>query len=108
MLPSQVPDYFHVDCHDAGIDKNIESPRGGITCRDTTEKIKRIFHEIAERVDESPRGGPKDRDTQDIGGQEHDHVCGRHGGKSGGDWFSGKGNVGLPLSDEEEGWKIWM
>ena len=29
--------FFHVDCHDDGVDEDIESPQGGITCRDTDE-----------------------------------------------------------------------
>ena len=55
--------YFHSACHEGDVDETQRSPRGGITCRDTTEKIKKVFHQCAERFDESPRGGPKDRDT---------------------------------------------
>ena len=59
--------YFHSDCHEDDVDEIQRSPRGGITCRDTTE-ITEVFHQCAEVFDESPRGGPKARDT--LGGAD--------------------------------------
>ena len=35
--------YFHSDCHEEDVDEIQRSPRGGITCRDTAEKIKTVF-----------------------------------------------------------------
>ena len=72
MSSSNVPvtgsKYFHADCHEDGVDEILDSPRGGITRRDTTE-IKKVFHQCSERLDESPRGGPNGRDT--VGGADH-------------------------------------
>ena len=78
----------------------------------------RACHEVPEQVQHS--GIDDDMFLKWTGqtaydaAQEHGHSCGdggvcRHGGKSGEDgFFSEKGNVSLPLSDEEEDWDIWV
>ena len=56
MLPPQVQD---VDCHKRGVAEIPESPRGGLTGRDTVGK--RVFHQCPD----SPRGGRTGRDAEE-------------------------------------------
>ena len=53
--------YFHSECHEDDVDEIQRSPRGGITCRDTTE-IKKVFVNVQSNST-SPRGAAQKAET---------------------------------------------